>query len=129
MEFIRTVLYGFSVERRTKYLPPLRGSRAGGNLGVKTLSGRYRIERAAPRDGSDEPGEVALVASDGSMQRGAVLGNLLSNLDERVFSNVFAIGLRELQELATLNDTEAAQQLYRSEERRVGNGRRQVSSC
>ena len=37
---------------------------------------------------------------------------LLSNVDEPVFNNVFAVGLREIQELATLSDTEAAELLY-----------------
>jgi DNA repair exonuclease SbcCD ATPase subunit len=37
---------------------------------------------------------------------------LLSNVDEPVFNNVFAVGLTEIQELATLSDTEAAELLY-----------------
>ena len=37
---------------------------------------------------------------------------LLSNVNEAVFNNVFAVGLREIQELATLSDTEAAEMLY-----------------
>ena len=37
---------------------------------------------------------------------------LLSGIDESIFNNVFAVGIRELQELATLNDTQAAEQLY-----------------
>ena len=42
-----------------------------------------------------------------------MLGTLLSGIDEPIFNNVFAVGLRELQELSTLDDTEAAAQLYK----------------
>jgi len=115
MQFIRTVLYGFSPERRERYLPPVQGGVAGGSLGVVTLGGRFRIQRRAPEieRGEHDAGDGQLIAADGSVQRGAVLENLLASVDESVFTNVFAIGLRELQELATLNDTEAAQQLYK----------------
>ena len=34
MEFIRSVLYGFSPERRARYLPPVAGGRGGGGLNV-----------------------------------------------------------------------------------------------
>ena len=37
---------------------------------------------------------------------------LLSNIDEKIFSNIFAVGLREMQELGTLSDGEAAEFLY-----------------
>ncbi len=38
---------------------------------------------------------------------------LLGQVDEAIFTNVFAIGLRELQELNTLDDTAAADELYK----------------
>ncbi len=38
---------------------------------------------------------------------------LLGQVDESIFTNVFAIGLRELQELSTLDDTAAADELYK----------------
>ncbi len=116
MQFFRTVLYGYSPERRERYLPPVQGGKAGGGIGVVTLSGRFRVQRQAPdleRGERDDYGDAQLIAADGSIQRGAVLTNLLANIDEQVYTNVFAIGLRELQELATLNDTDAAQQLYK----------------
>ncbi len=34
-------------------------------------------------------------------------------MDEPTFNNVFAVGLRELQELGTLDDTDAAELLYK----------------
>ncbi|MEM6690894.1 MAG: hypothetical protein AAF664_15785, partial [Planctomycetota bacterium] len=38
---------------------------------------------------------------------------LLGQIDEAIFTNVFAIGMRELQELSTLDDTSAADELYK----------------
>ena len=38
---------------------------------------------------------------------------LLGQIDEPIFTNVFAIGMRELQELSTLDDTKAADELYK----------------
>ncbi len=113
LQFVRTVLYGFSPERRQRYLPPLAGGRPGGSLGVTTINGQFRIQRTAPAGRTEDFGDVSIIAADGGLQGGHLLPSLLSNLDEAIFNNVFAIGLRELQELATLNDTEAAQQLYK----------------
>src|SRR5262249_23052744 len=42
-----------------------------------------------------------------------LLARLMGNVDEAVFRNVFAIGLREIQELGSLSDTDAAQWLYK----------------
>jgi uncharacterized protein YhaN len=113
MQFVRTVLYGFSMDRRRRYLPPVYGGRAGGSLEVSTLNGHYRLHRTTHAGSIEDLGDISIVAGDGGMQGSHLLPSLLSNLDEQIFNNVFAIGLRELQELATLNDTEAAQQLYK----------------
>lgn len=110
MQFVRTVLYGLSPERR-QYLPPVHGGRPGGTLQLVAPNGPYRVGRfdniAA---GGHE--ELLLQNGDGARQGEHVLKSLLCGVDETVFNNVFAVGLRELQELATLNDTEAAAQLY-----------------
>jgi len=42
----------------------------------------------------------------------ALLRVVLGNIDEAVFQNVFAVGLREMQELGTLSDSKAAELLY-----------------
>jgi len=111
LQFIRSMLYGISPQRQ-RYLPPVHGGRPGGALAVAGPNGRFQIDRynAAP-DGS--PGEhLALTAPDGTRQGEHFIKVLLSNVDEAVFNNVFAVGLREIQELATLSDTEAAELLY-----------------
>ncbi|MEN6458443.1 MAG: AAA family ATPase [Thermoguttaceae bacterium] len=111
LEFIRSILYGFSGERR-RYLPPVHGGRGGGSIEVNGQHGRYRVSRHVTSD-DGSPGERLLLdAADGTRQGEHFLGTLLSNVDDAVFNNVFAVGLREVQELATLSDTAAAEMLY-----------------
>jgi len=136
LQFIRSVLYGFSPSRR-KYLPPIHGGRPGGRLDVAGPDEAFRVERylepvrkgVRPLEsrGSDPFSErhlethadqgdheqLLLTAPDGTRYAGHRLKELLGDIDEDVFQNVFAVGLREIQELGTLGDTEAAQRLYR----------------
>ena len=111
LQFIRSMLYGFSLQRQ-KYLPPLHGGRPGGTLDVAGPHGRFQISRHdSAADGT--PGEqFTLTAPDGTRQGEHFVKVLLSNVNETVFNNVFAVGLTEIQELATLGDTEAAELLY-----------------
>jgi len=111
LQFVRSVLYGFSPERRGRYLPPVRGGRPGGSLGIASPSGRFRIQRFADQRDPVE-GQLEVIAADGTIQGRHQLASLLADVDEATFNNVFAIGLREIQQLGTLTDTEAARQLY-----------------
>jgi uncharacterized protein YhaN len=143
LQFIRSVLYGFSPLRR-RYFPPLRGGRAGGSIDLGAPSGRFRLKRYV--DGPFEKGvrttlpeasegrsaqnspdhffsrwegqagnqeQLALIAADGTLQGEHLVKTLLADVDEAIYSNVFAVGLREMQQLSTLSDTEAAELLYR----------------
>jgi uncharacterized protein YhaN len=111
LQFIRSVLYGFSPERR-RYFPPLHGGRPGGRLEVAGPNGRVQIDRHDEPDGLPGQDRVVVTAADGTRQGEHMIRLLLANLDEPIFNNVFAIGLREIQELGTLGDTEAAELLY-----------------
>ena len=114
MQFVRAVLYGFSPERRSRYLPPVNGGIPGGYLGVDDDTGVFRIVRRLETNASAHHlGDVTVVAKDGVNFGQSQLDNLLSGVDEPTFNNVFGIGLREIQELATLDDTAAADHLYR----------------
>ncbi len=111
MQFIRSVLYGFSPERR-RYLPPAHGGRPGGQMSLVTTEGRLEVSRY---DNVEEPARGDLVAvtyPDGTRQDEHALKTVLSGTDENLFNHVFCVGLRELQELGTLCDTEAARMLY-----------------
>ncbi len=112
LEFIRSMLYGYSPARQ-KYLPPVHGGDGGGWLDI-AADEQLRIERSFTQVSQAKPGEkLFLRGPEGNELPGQRLGDLLGNVDEAVFRNVFAVGLREIQELGTLADTEAAAMLYR----------------
>ena len=113
LQFVRTVLYGFSPERRRRYLPPLNGGRPGGTLTVESALGRFAVARHADLSPRTPPaGELRIVDAAGALQKEHLLDRLLGRVDEATFNNVFAVGLREIQELGSLGDTAAAELLY-----------------
>ena len=112
MQFMRSVLYGVSPMRRERYLPPVVGGRPGGWLKVQTDHGPLTISRYADR-GPNDVGKVTITMGDGQEQGDRLLREALEHVDEPTYNNIFAVGLREVQELGSLSDTAAAQWLYR----------------
>jgi len=111
MQFIRAVLYGLSPQHR-RYLPPRHGGAPGGTLWIAGPQGEFQVGRF-DRSAQGGPGdELQVTGADGFQHGHELLQAILCNVDEAIFNNVFAVGLEELQELATLNDTEAAALLY-----------------
>ena len=113
MQFLRAMFYGFTPERRMRYMPPVYGGKPGGAIRVSGPGGGYEISRRSQLDAETTTGHLTVTSSDGVSQGQHRLSTLLGNVDEPIFSNVFAIGLRELQELNTLDDTSAADELYK----------------
>ena len=113
MQFMRAMLYGFTEERQTRYLPPIHGGTPGGALRVSGPGGGYEIQRHASLSDNDETGRLTVTGSDGLTQGQHRLTSLLGQVDEAIYNNVFAIGIRELQELSTLDNTAAADELYK----------------
>ena len=115
MQFIRSMMFGFSPDRLDKYTPPVYGGLAGGNCDIVTPTGTFEVQRHVdPNRHSDPIGDLTVIDShDGSVHGRAQLSSILSDTDESIFNNVFAIGLREIQELGALNSTAAADYLYR----------------
>ncbi len=109
LQFVRSALYGFSPERR-KYLPPVHGGRPGGTLEVAGPNGAFRLDRHQDEDNGSE--RLLITAADGTRQGEHFVKILLCDIDEPIFNNVFAVSLREMQELATLSGTDAARLLY-----------------
>ncbi len=111
LQFLRAMLYGFSPARTDRYLPPLRGGIAGGMLTVVALGdGRLQIRRQPSE--IELLGHVSIGAAEGTVRNESHWQKLLHEIDESTFNNVFAVGLLELQELATLSDSDAARWLY-----------------
>ena len=113
MQFMRAMLYGFTPERRDKYLPPIHGGTPGGAIRVTGPGGGYQIRRHSQLTDSGVTGQLQVTGQDGISQGQHRLSSLLGQIDEPIFTNVFAIGMRELQELSTLDDTAAADELYK----------------
>ncbi len=113
MQFLRTMFYGFTSERRSRYLPPVHGGTPGGAIRVTGPGGGYEIRRHAQLTDPGVVGQLSVTGQDGLSQGQHRLGMLLGQIDEPIFTNVFAIGIRELQELSTLDDTAAADELYK----------------
>lgn len=113
MQFIRAMLYGFTDDRREKYLPPLYGGTPGGAIRVAGPGGGYEVRRHCQLTDTTASGQLTVTGQDGLSQGQHRLDTLLGQIDEPIFTNVFAIGMRELQELSTLDDTAAADELYK----------------
>ncbi|WP_436714695.1 AAA family ATPase [Roseiconus lacunae] len=113
MQFLRSMLYGFTPDRREKYLPPIHGGTPGGAIRVTGPGGGYHIRRHAKLTDEGAAGQLSVAGQDGLVQGQHRLTMLLGQIDEAIFTNVFAIGMRELQELNTLDDTAAADELYK----------------
>ena len=115
MQFVRTMFFGFSADRRTRYLPPLRTSLKGGppltGGSLKASDGGVNWTLTRRAEGPLSAGTLQIVDRDNQRHDDALF-RLLADIDEPIFNNVFALGMREIQQLATLNDTEAARQLY-----------------
>ena len=109
MQFVRTVLYGFSAARRERYVPP-RSARPGGSMAIEVAGQSLVVHRHLDPPSGEELLEV--VDHDDQHHPVRSLTRLLDGVDEPVFNGVFAFGLREIQELATLSDSTAADLLY-----------------
>ena len=129
LEFIRAILYGFGQSRRKYIRIPGKAQQSrnaefhaehapyvisGGILQMESRNGdQYHIRRMYLPDRAGNEDQIDIQTPDGTKQGTQLLRSLVSGIDEQTFNNVFAIGLDELQRLASLNDTEAAEMLFR----------------
>jgi len=129
LEFIRAILYGFGQSRRKYIRIPGKAQQSrnaefhaehapyvisGGILQLESRNGdQYHLRRMYLPDRTGHEDQIDIQTSDGTKQGTQLLRSLVSGVDEQTFNNVFAIGLDELQRLASLNDTEAAEMLFR----------------
>src|SRR4051812_30860566 len=114
MQFVRAVLYGLTPERRKRYLPPVHGGQPGGVMQVANEFGSFQLARRGDvNDLIDNPGILEIIDDRGEPRDASQLEALLAGVDEPTYNNVFAVGLKEIQELGSLDDTAAADYLYR----------------
>ncbi|WP_230876386.1 AAA family ATPase [Paenibacillus validus] len=117
LEFIRTVLFGFTTRGGTTRYAPDPAVIQGGALTMRDAAGRrIRVERwdrsADGRGKTPAAGAVKVVFPDGTTGGETELAALVGGLTPELFRQLFAFGLSELQELGTLQSDEVSGFLY-----------------
>lgn len=107
MRFVRAMLYGFPVTRQPDGLAPITG--ASGAMDVEHDGRRFRLQR---NHSPHSRGDLQITSLDARPAPAHLLESLLNGVEESIFEKVFAIGLREIQELGTLQDGEVADRIY-----------------
>ena len=110
MRFIRSTLYGYeplSTEpafHRPDAEQPWRGA-------VRCEHGgrTWRIHRRAEMAGR---GRLRISGGQEGIDKDAALDKILSGTTEEVYADIFAVGVRELQQLATLGTNQVAEYIY-----------------
>lgn len=108
MRFVRGVLYGFQQRDEKTGGPDPKPVVCEGALRVEHGGSEYRLHRVSVPGtrGRLEINGRAAADNDPQLQR------ILGNSSEALFENIFAIGLHELQQLATLNGEDVARHIY-----------------
>ncbi len=109
MRFIRGVLYGYPQQHEQTPGPQPRLVDCRGGVRVRH-SGREHLIRRESQAGLSS--RVRLDKLDWGQPSQQKINQMLSGISESLYERIFAIGLNELQELATLNGEEVAQQIY-----------------
>lgn len=109
LRFIRGVLYGFQpddnpLQRRTRATESRSGS-----LHLTHGNQSYSVHRIAR---GDDPGLMTISGAEPGDSPTRLLSELVAGTDEQLFQSVFAVGLPELQEFATLAEDQVARHLY-----------------
>lgn len=110
MQFVRSVLYGFDpledepVWHRGDSDVPWKGA-----LRCEHAGRPWRVSRQADQS---TRGRYRITGAPDNVARDEALELLLSNTRESVFNDVFALGVRELQQLSTLGSEQVAEYIY-----------------
>jgi uncharacterized protein YhaN len=109
LRFIRGVLYGFPPEDVPNPKKRSRREPQSGLLRVEHRGRAYEIRRTAY---GDDAGLLSVDGIPAGESTSAFMEDLLSSVDEKLFESVFAVGLPELQQFATLTADQVAEHLY-----------------
>ncbi|MFB9327134.1 AAA family ATPase [Paenibacillus aurantiacus] len=118
--FARSMLYGFaSKANKAERQEPLHGGKHGGRLYFRDAQGMpYVLERYASASGKvvlkrlDEEDGIARDGNDIVMSQAQWERQFLGGISERVYRELFAITLTELQAIGMLEGDELGKQLY-----------------
>ncbi len=111
MSFVRRVLYGRASSGidSAEALVKEDAASFAGSLTISSEQGCYRIQRRSSRDGNDR---LTVTGPEGAELGRDALNELLGHVDRNIFESVFAVGLREMQELGSMQDHEVAEKIY-----------------
>lgn len=109
LRFIRGVLYGFPADDVPNPKKRNRREPQSGLLRVEHRGRPYEIRRTAY---GDDAGLLSVEGIASGESTAAFMEDLLSSTDEKLFESVFAVGLPELQQFATLTADQVAEHLY-----------------
>lgn len=107
MRFVRAMLYGFPVARLNDGTAVAQG--AFGSMDVDHNGRRFRLQRTF---NPYTRGDLFITSLDSHPVPANLLESILNGVEEQIFEKVFAVGLREIQELSTLQDGEVADRIY-----------------
>jgi uncharacterized protein YhaN len=120
MSFVRSVLYGFDpMDEEPSWHRSAKEPPWGGLIRCEHAGNDYRLERVAECEGRGQ----LLVSSDTTAGEGAPTSDqdedeesgvsfLMSGITEAIYSDVFAVGVRELHQLATLETDQVSEHIY-----------------
>ena len=109
MRMIRGLLYGFKTYGEPSQQGVTDSKEWEGSLRIKQDGRRYKIRRRW-REGAR--GEASIKAINDNNHQRLQLDKLLSGVSESIYERVYALGLYELQELATLHADDVADHIY-----------------
>jgi len=109
MRFVRGMLYDFNGSGPGDPGGQSELKNVAGSLTLSTESGSYRIER---RYTHGVENAVTITGPNGDRVDRDEFVELLGGVDQEVFHRVFAVGLRELQKLASLHEDQVAEKIY-----------------
>ena len=109
LRFIRGVLYGFPTDDVPNPKKRNRREPQSGLLRVEHRGRPYEIRRTAY---GDDAGLLSVEGIAAGESTAAFMDDLLSSTDEKLFESVFAVGLPELQQFATLTADQVSDHLY-----------------
>jgi len=110
MRFVRSVLYGFEpLQEEAAWHRPEDNIPWRGSLRCDHAGRTWRISRKAH---VSNRGSLRISGGPDDLEKQDALDLLLSDTDETIFTDVFAVGVRELQQLSTLGSSQVAEYIY-----------------
>jgi len=110
LSFLRDMLFGFQEARGDKNIYDPTGKDRHGRLRVRVKDELYRVERISQR--GDVRGTAQVLDSQGNPLREEDWRRTFGYPSRELYASIFAFGLKELEDLATLQGNEVSDRLY-----------------